>query len=85
MSKTGPDKDVLATGYQQKVMGLFVYATAYLMVAIVMTLNVFEGHSTLTSISSAIFRICGASRGPFAFAELFVNIRSLTDLQYRHY
>jgi len=43
---------------------------AYLTAAIVMTLNVLEGHSLLPAFSSAIFRICGASRSPFA--ELFV-------------
>jgi len=44
---------------------------AYLIAAIVMTLSVLEGHSLLQAFSSVMFRICGASRGPYA--ELLVN------------
>ena len=40
---------------------------------VVMTLSVLEGHSLLQAFSSsAIFHICGASRGPSASAELLV-------------
>ena len=48
--------------------------TAYLIAAIVMTLGVHEGHSLLQAFSSAMFCICGASRGPSASAELLVCI-----------
>jgi len=37
-----------------------------------MTLSVLECHSLLQAFSSAIFRICGASHGPSASAELLV-------------
>jgi len=37
-----------------------------------MTLSVLEGHLHIASLLSAIFRICGASRGPSASAELFM-------------
>jgi len=37
-----------------------------------MTLSVLEGHSLLQAFLSAIFRICGVSRGPSASAELLV-------------
>ena len=37
-----------------------------------MTLSVLEGHSPMQAFSSAIFRICGASRGPSASAELLI-------------
>ena len=45
---------------------------AYLIVAIVMTLSILEGHSLLPAFSSAIFCIYGTLRGPSASAELLV-------------
>jgi len=38
------------------------------MAAIVMTLSVLEGHSPIASLFKCVFRICGTSRGPSAFA-----------------
>jgi len=46
--------------------------TAYPIAAILMTSGVFEGHCPLQAFSSAIFHICGASRGPSASAEFLV-------------
>jgi len=57
--------------------------TAYLITAIVMTLSVLEGHSSIASLFKCgrrLFRVCGASHGPSASAELFVII-STVDLQ----
>jgi len=38
-----------------------------------MTFSVLEGHSPISSLLSVIFRICGASCGPHASAELLVT------------
>jgi len=62
---------VVTTGHEQEVI-LSVTYTAYLIAAIVMTLSVLEGHSPLQAFSSAIFRICVASCGPYASAALLV-------------
>jgi len=49
--------------------------TAYPVAAIVMTLSVLEGHSSIACLSSMIFRIFGALCGPSASAELLVKIK----------
>jgi len=46
--------------------------TAYLIAAIVMTLSVLEGHSLLQAFTSAIFLICGVSRGHSADSSLCI-------------
>jgi len=46
---------------------------ACLIAAIVMTLSVLEGNSYIAAFSSAIFRICGTSRGPSSSVELLVD------------
>jgi len=45
-----------------------------------MTLSILEGHFLLQTFLSAIFRICGASRGPSASTELLVVTRLLLQL-----
>ena len=46
--------------------------TTYLTAAITMILSVIEGHFLIASFSSVIVRICDASRGHSASAELLV-------------
>jgi len=38
-----------------------------------MTLSLLNGHFPIASFANAIFRICDASRGPSASAEVLVN------------
>jgi len=53
--------------------------TTDLIAATSMALSVLEGHFPVASFLSAIFRICGASRGPSASAELPVYVRKERD------
>ena len=52
---------------------------AYGLIAVVMIVSVLEGHSPIACLSSVIFRICGASRGPSPLAELLVDWPANTD------
>jgi len=48
--------------------------TAYPLAATVMTLSALEDRFLIASLFHAIFRICAASRGPSASAELLIVV-----------